>query len=101
MKRLIYILLIIVTVTVAGLDCKEVYTPPAIKNNPFLLVVDGIVISGNDSSIITLSRTRNIADTVPSVRELSAKVSVLGTHFTLKRHTRSLLFDEGFHTQTH
>ncbi len=71
-------LLITVTVTLGGLDCKEVYTPPAIKNNPFLLVVDGIVISGNDSSIITLSRTRNIADTVPSVKEPNAKVSVLG-----------------------
>src|ERR1700688_1615102 len=76
MKRLIYMLLI--TVALGGLDCKEVYTPPAIKNNPFLLVVDGIVISGNDSSIITLSRTRNLADTVPSVRELNAKVSVFG-----------------------
>ena len=78
MKRLIYMLLITVTVTLGGLDCKEVYTPPAIKNNPFLLVVDGIVISGTDSSIITLSRTRNIADTTPSVKEPGAKVSVLG-----------------------
>ena len=78
MKRLINILLIAVTVSLGGLDCKEVYTPPAIKNNPFLLVVDGIVISGNDSSIITLSRTRNLADTVPSTKELNAKVSVLG-----------------------
>jgi hypothetical protein len=77
MKRLIYILLITAVIT-GGLDCKEVYTPPAIKNNPFLLVVDGIVISGNDSSIITLSRTRNLADTVPSTKELNAKVSVLG-----------------------
>jgi hypothetical protein len=78
MKRLIYILLITVSVTLAGIRCKEVYTPPAIKNNPFLLVVDGIVINGNDSTIITLSRTRNLADTVPSVKELNAKVSVLG-----------------------
>src|ERR1700733_5152683 len=78
MKRLIYMLLITVTVTLGGIDCKEVYTPPAIKNNPFLLVVDGIVISGNDSSVITLSRTRNISDTVPSTKELNAKVSVLG-----------------------
>ena len=71
-------MLIAAVVTLGGLDCKEVYTPPAIKNNPFLLVVDGIVISGNDSSIITLSRTRNLSDTVPSVKELNAKVSVLG-----------------------
>ena len=78
MKRLIQILLIIAVVNIFGLNCKEVYTPPAIKNNPFLLVVDGIVISGNDSSIITLSRTRNLSDTVPSTKELNAKVSVLG-----------------------
>ena len=78
MKRLIHILLITVTVILGGLDCKEVYTPPAIKNNPFMLVVDGIVISGNDSTIITISRTRNIADTIPSVKELNAQVSVLG-----------------------
>jgi hypothetical protein len=78
MKRLTHIMLILVAATLGGLNCKEVYTPPAIKNNPSLLVVDGIVISGNDSSIITLSRTRNLADTVPSIKELSAKVSVLG-----------------------
>jgi Domain of unknown function (DUF4249) len=78
MKRLINILLITVTVALGGPACKEVYTPPAIKNNPFLLVVDGIVISGSDSSIITLSRTRTLSDTVPSVKELNAKVSVLG-----------------------
>src|SRR5664279_1497460 len=77
MKRLIYILMISVTATLGSISCKEVYTPPAIKNNPFLLVVDGIVISGNDSTIITLSRTRSISDTVPSEKELNAKVSVV------------------------
>jgi len=78
MKRLINILLITVTVILGGLDCKEVYSPPAVKNNPFLLVVDGIVISGTDSSIITLSRTRTLSDTAPSVKEVNAKVSVVG-----------------------
>jgi hypothetical protein len=78
MNRQKHIILIFIVMTLGGLNCKEVYTPPAIKNNPFLLVVDGIVISGNDSTIITLSRTRNLADTAPSVKELNAKVSVLG-----------------------
>jgi hypothetical protein len=78
MKRLKYILMITVMGALGGVSCKEVYTPPAIKNNPFLLVVDGIVISGNDSTIITLSRTRNVSDTVPSQMELNAKVSVVG-----------------------
>src|SRR3954471_11838850 len=77
MKRLKYILMITIVGALGGISCKEVYTPPAIKNNPFLLVVDGIVISGNDSTIITLSRTRNVSDTVPSQMELNAKVSVV------------------------
>src|SRR5206468_10964314 len=34
-------------------------------------------ISGNDSTIITLSRTRSISDTVPAQKELSARVSVV------------------------
>src|ERR1700681_29377 len=78
MKRLKHIVLIFIIVNLGGLNCKEVYTPPAIKNNPNLLVVDGIVVSGNDSTIITLSRTRSIADTIPSVKELNAKISVVG-----------------------
>src|SRR5882757_1477096 len=78
MKRQKHIILIILVANLAGLNCKEVYTPPAIKNNPNLLVVDGIVVSGNDSTIITLSRTRSIADSIPSVKEVNAKVSVVG-----------------------
>jgi len=58
--------------------CKEVYQPPAIKNNPFLLVVDGIILSGNDSSVITLSRTRSLTSDTPSVKETGAMVSVVG-----------------------
>jgi len=78
MKRLKHIILIFIAVYLGGLSCKEVYTPPAIKNNPNLLVVDGIVVSGNDSTIITISRTRSVADTIPSVKELNAQVSVVG-----------------------
>src|SRR4051794_16460326 len=78
MKRLKYILMINVMGALGGMSCKEVYTPPAIKNNPFLLVVDGIVASGNDPTIITVSRARNVAEAVPSQVELDAKVSVGG-----------------------
>jgi Domain of unknown function (DUF4249) len=78
MKRLKHIILILIVLNLGGLNCKEVYTPPAIKNNPNLLVVDGIVVSGNDSTVITLSRTRSIADTIPSVKELNARISVVG-----------------------
>src|ERR1700704_6572227 len=63
---------------ITALNCKEVYTPPSIKNNPFLLVVDGIIFSGNDSSKIILSRTKSLSDTAPQVKELKARVSVAG-----------------------
>src|ERR1700682_5521964 len=78
MKRLKHIMLFIFIMNLGGWNCKEVYTPPAIKNNPNLLVVDGIVISGMDSTIITISRSRSLSDTAPSVKELNAQVSVLG-----------------------
>ena len=57
--------------------CKEMYNPPITKNNTNLLVIDGIVISGTDSSIITLSRTRALVDSAPSVKEYGAAVSVV------------------------
>ena len=61
---------------ITSLNCKEVYNPPSVKNNPFLLVVDGIIFSGNDTSKITLSRTKALSDTAPQVKELKALVSV-------------------------
>jgi hypothetical protein len=78
MRNLKNFIPILLTLLLGGLNCKEVYTPPAIQNNPNFLVVDGIIINGNDSTVITLSRTRNLSDTTPSVKELSAQVSVLG-----------------------
>jgi hypothetical protein len=41
-------------------------------------VVDGIVVNGNDSTNITLSRTKSLTESVPTVKELGAKVFVLG-----------------------
>jgi hypothetical protein len=63
-----------------GVSCKQVYSPPAIKNNPHLLVVDGIVKNGNDSTVIILSRTRSVADTVPSEFETNARVSIVSAN---------------------
>ena len=59
------------------LKCKEVYNPPSTKNNPDFLVVDGVVIAGNDSTIITLSRTKSLTDSAPTAKELEARVSVI------------------------
>src|SRR5437764_9622718 len=65
--------------TITTLSCKEVYNPPTLKNNPFLLVADGIIFNGKDSSKITLSRTRSLSDTVPQMKELNARVSVMNS----------------------
>ena len=80
MKRLKYIIPVITFVMFCGIHCKQVYNPPAIKNNPHLLVVDGIVKNGNDSTVIILSRTRSIADTVPSEFETNARVSIVSSN---------------------
>lgn len=78
MRKLKYYIVILIMLGIAGSNCKEVYKPKEIQTNPNILVVDGTVISGNDSSIITLSRTRNINDETASMKELGAQVSVLG-----------------------
>ena len=77
MRKLKYFF-IISSLTITMSDCKEVYNPPSVKNNPFFLVVDGIVVSGNDSTHITLSRTKSLTDSAPTVKELGAQVFVLG-----------------------
>jgi Domain of unknown function (DUF4249) len=77
MRNLKYIL-VISFLNITLLNCKEVYNPPSVKNNPFLLVVDGIIFSGTDSSKITLSRTKSLTDTAPQIKEKNAQVSVMG-----------------------
>jgi len=71
-------LFILFLTLLCGWHCKQVYQPPATLNNPFILVVDGIVLSGNDSTVITLSRTRSLTSDTPSVKETGATVSVVG-----------------------
>ncbi len=72
MKRFIH-LLIVGIFNLGALNCKKVYYPPTVKNNPHLLVVDGIVISGNDSTIITISRTKALSDSLPAFKEKNSK----------------------------
>src|SRR6516162_5529928 len=57
--------------------CKQPYAPPAIRSNPGWLVVDGFINTGPDSTIITLSRTRNL-DSVVADPELNANLTLLG-----------------------
>ncbi|HEX4849208.1 MAG TPA: DUF4249 domain-containing protein [Puia sp.] len=59
--------------------CRQAYTPPAIRNNPSYLVVDGFIHAGQDSTIILLSRTRNL-DSSASQAESGATLVVSGAY---------------------
>ncbi len=74
-------LLLILLLTGIGLGCKKAYTPPATTTNPNLLVVDGILTSGNGvSSTFNLSRTNPLTDTTNAYTvEHGAEVTILGS----------------------
>jgi hypothetical protein len=56
--------------------CVEKFEAPATIANKNFLVVDGSIKSGADSTIIKLSRTRNLGDSVSYVPELNAHLFI-------------------------
>jgi hypothetical protein len=68
-------------------SCRKVYNPPAIQANNHFLAVDGIIQTGtNVSTSITVSRSRNLTDSVTNIPELNAQVTIMnsnGNSFTL------------------
>jgi hypothetical protein len=60
--------------------CRQVYNPSIQKSNLGYLVVDGTIISGQDSTVINLSRTQNINDSISFVNnpETGAILTVVG-----------------------
>ncbi|HEV3327603.1 MAG TPA: DUF4249 family protein [Puia sp.] len=66
---------------VIAIGCQQSYTPPPIKTNPNLLVVEGIINSGPGTiTSFTLSRTQRIGDSSGAFTpELSAQVTILGS----------------------
>ncbi|WP_295718518.1 DUF4249 domain-containing protein [Mucilaginibacter sp.] len=56
--------------------CRKPYTPKAILAPGSYLVVEGVINSGADSTIITLSKTINIATKDSSAFETNAQVTV-------------------------
>jgi hypothetical protein len=71
--------IILLLIVINGLSCRQPYNPPVAKMNLGYLVVDGTIISGNDSTIINLSRTQNITDSnYVSNPETGAVVNVVG-----------------------
>jgi len=63
--------------SIMGLSCKKAYEPPALKFGRSSLVVEGIINSGGDSTIIKLSKTVPVVDGhIAQSAELHAAVSV-------------------------
>ena len=60
------------------LSCKQAYTPPAITSSVSFLVVEGVINNSSDSTIIKLSHTVNISDSVSSLPVPHATVAVQG-----------------------
>lgn len=60
-------------------SCRKVYNPPAITGNNHYLAVDGFIQTGaNAISSFTITRSRNLTDTVPTIPELGGFVAILG-----------------------
>ncbi len=60
MKKITYILILVIIIITEG--CKKPYSPPAIAAAGSYLVVEGVVNSGSDSTIIKLSKTVKISN---------------------------------------
>jgi Domain of unknown function (DUF4249) len=63
--------------------CREEYEPPALKNSPHFLTVDGFLNNYPDTTYIRLSFTRNLNDTAPGQPEPGAILLVEGDQNTL------------------
>lgn len=72
--RILYIITGCLLIALSG--CKEPYLPPQIIQTSSYLVVDGFINSGGDSTIIKLSRTRNLSDTAKTINEEYAVVTI-------------------------
>jgi hypothetical protein len=58
------------------MGCKKPYDPPAITGSGSYLVVEGLINSGNDSTIIKLSRTVNVSSQTTTNPLTGAIISV-------------------------
>jgi hypothetical protein len=77
MKRSAYKYLLAMVIIMIGISCKKAYNPTAVDANLNLLVVEGMINTGGvDSTIIKLSRTSNVGNSVVNKPELRAIVTV-------------------------
>lgn len=89
MKRISWLLFLILSFTA----CKKVYNPPAIQAANNYLVVDGFInLNAGGVTTITLTRSRNLLDTVINIPELNAQVFIEdepGTSYFLQDNNRT------------
>ncbi len=76
MKIAVYICVLIFGDLMLLTACRKPYIPPAITVNSNYLVVEGLINTGQDSTIIKLSRTVMISSTIGIKAELNASVIV-------------------------
>jgi hypothetical protein len=72
MKRIIYLVLSVSSV----MGCRKPYSPPAIATPGSYLVVEGVINSGPDSTVIKLSKTVNLSGKTTANPVLNAVVTV-------------------------
>ncbi len=77
MRQQIPFLLTIFLLTAGLTGCREQYIPPVTNAGSGYLVVDGMIVNGADSSVITLTRSRPISDSSRIIYENSAQVSLV------------------------
>src|ERR1700743_1380928 len=80
MKKRIYLIIVLVTVFIAG--CRKPYSPAVLSAANSYLVVEGVINSGSDSTFIKLSRTVKLSDKTSTNPELNATVAVEGDQNT-------------------
>jgi hypothetical protein len=72
MKRITYLVVLVSSV----MGCRKPYNPPAIATRGSYLVVEGVINSGPDSTVIKLSKTVNLSGTTMANPVLNAAVTV-------------------------
>jgi hypothetical protein len=69
--------------------CLQPFTPPEISGGRGLLVVDGFLNAGGDTTVIHLMRTQNLADSAAPPPEGQAQVTVEGERGDIYRLTET------------